>query len=179
MWWNKEKQYREESRDLIKKTYSLTARLDERSLSHGRELIEHEKDNVAKFKETSEKIEKYKCKHNKDVPMLIAHVDKQNGSISGLNESYKEISKRLTTLISETTGEEKAKIQLQKKQDREREIRDIKRNFIMALAVCTLTGIATVFGIFVWYEGKKEKNIEDLTKIVIELEKKEKVNETN
>jgi hypothetical protein len=45
----------------------------------------------------------------------------------------------------------------------------------MALAVCTLTGIATVFGIFVWYEGKKEKNIEDLTKAVIELEKKEKV----
>jgi hypothetical protein len=153
MWWNNEKQHREESRDLIKKTYSLTARLDERSL--------------------------YKCKHDKDVPMLMEHVDKQNGSISGLNESYKEISKRLTTLISETTGEEKAKIQLQKKQDREREIRDIKRNFIMALAVCTLTGIATVFGIFVWYEGKKEKNIEDLTKIVIELEKKEKVNETN
>jgi hypothetical protein len=41
------------------------------------------------------------------------------------------------------------------------------------------TGIATVFGIFAWYEGKKEINTEDLTKIVIELEKKEKVNETN
>jgi hypothetical protein len=33
------------------------------------------------------------------------------------------------------------------------------------------TGIATVFGIFAWYEGKKEINTEEPVKTIIELEK--------